>query len=171
MIYVFDDCSLDTERRELRRGTKLVPLEPQVFDLLAYLISNRKRVVSKDDLIAAVWGGRIVSESAISSKVTAVRQAVGDSGDIQKLIRTVARRGFRFVGEVLEPARSEGLKLEAPHLPQKAFDRCVAVHQYVWRSRARVLCADGMVEEIITGLSRFRSLFVIARNSSFTYKG
>src|SRR5262245_10292505 len=72
MIYVFDDCSLNTERRELWRGTKLVPLEPQVFDLLAYLISNRKRVVSKDDLIAAVWGGRIVSESAISSKVTAV---------------------------------------------------------------------------------------------------
>jgi len=102
MIYVFDDCSLDSERRELRRRTKLVPLEPQVFDLLVYLISNRERVVSKDNLIAAVWGGRIVSESAISSKVTAVRQAIGDSGEEQRLIKTLPRKGFRFVGAVRE---------------------------------------------------------------------
>jgi TolB-like protein len=172
MIYVFDDCSLNTERRELRRGTKLVPLEPQVFDLLAYLISNRERVVSKDDLIAAVWGGRIVSESAISSKVTAVRQAVGDSGEIQKLIRTVTRRGFRFVGEVREPARSEAaiLTFEAPHLPNKPS---IAVLPFTNMSGdpEQEYFADGMVEEIITGLSRFSWLFVIARNSSFTYKG
>ena len=116
MIYVFDDCALDTERRELRRRSKLVPLEPQVFDLLVYLISNRERVVSKDDLIAAVWRGRIVSESAISSKVTAVRQAMGDSGEEQRLIKTLPRKGFRFVGAVREahgPDQSPGSQSSA----------------------------------------------------------
>src|SRR5215510_11568639 len=107
VIYVFEEFSLDIERRELRRDAKLVQVEPQVFDLLAYLISNRQRVVSKDDLVAAIWGGRIISESAISSKVTAVRQAVGDSGDKQRLIRTVTRKGFRFVGDVRESGRSD----------------------------------------------------------------
>src|SRR5262249_2071109 len=97
VIYVFDGFSLDIERRELRRGAQLVPVEPEVFDLVGYLISNQPRVVSKGDLVAAVWGGRIVSDSAISSKVTAVRQALGDSGDMQRLIRTVTRKGFRFV--------------------------------------------------------------------------
>jgi TolB-like protein/Tfp pilus assembly protein PilF len=172
VIYVFEDFSLDTERRELRRDAKLVPVEPQVFDLLAYLISNRQRVVSKDDLIAAIWGGRIISDSAISSKVTAVRQAVGDSGDIQRLIRTVTRKGFRFVGDVNERAKSEAaiLELEAPRLPDKPS---IAVLPFTNMSGdpEQEYFADGMVEEIITGLSRFRWLFVIARNSSFTYKG
>ena len=102
MIYVFESCSLDTARRELRRGADLVPIEPQVFDILQYLISRRERVVSKDDLIAAVWGGRIVSESTLSSRITAVRHAVGDSGESQRLIRTIPRKGIRFVGEVQE---------------------------------------------------------------------
>ena len=100
VIYVFEGCSLDTARRELRRGADLVPIEPQVFDILQYLISRRERVVSKDDLIAAVWGGRIVSESTLSSRITAVRYAVGDSGESQRLIRTIPRKGLRFVGEV-----------------------------------------------------------------------
>ena len=100
MIYQFADCSLDVERQELRRGTELVDVEPQVLDLLQYLIRNRERVVSKDDLIAHVWHGRIVSESTLTSRITAARQAIGDSGDQQRLIRTVARKGIRFVGEV-----------------------------------------------------------------------
>ena len=102
MIYVFEDCSLDTDRRELRRGTDLIPVEPQVFDLLLFLIRNRTRVVSKDDLIAEVWNGRIVSESALYSRITAVRQAIGDTGQAQRLIRTIARKGLRFVGEIGE---------------------------------------------------------------------
>ena len=102
MLYLFESCSLDTDRRELRRGTDIVSIEPQVFDLLHFLIQNRARVVSKDDLIAAIWGGRVVSESALSSRMTAVRQAIGDSGEAQRLIRTFARKGVRFVGEVRE---------------------------------------------------------------------
>jgi DNA-binding winged helix-turn-helix (wHTH) protein len=98
LIYSFDSFILDTGTRELRRDGKLVALEPQVFDLLVLLIDNRDQVVSKDDIIASVWRGRIVSESTLGSRVNAARKAIGDSGDRQTLIRTIARKGFRFVG-------------------------------------------------------------------------
>ncbi|MGB7858427.1 MAG: transcriptional regulator, partial [Pseudolabrys sp.] len=100
MLFVFEDFVLDNERRELRAGGTIVPIEPQVFDLLVYLIENRDRVVSKDDLIASVWGGRIVSDSALDSRINAVRKALGDSGKEQRLIQTIARKGVRFLGEV-----------------------------------------------------------------------
>ena len=102
LLFIFGDYVLDVARRELRRGRALVAVEPQVFDLLVYLVQNRDRVVSKDDLIAAVWGGRIVSESTLTSRINAVRKAVGDSGEEQGVIRTVARKGIRFVGDVRE---------------------------------------------------------------------
>src|SRR6266513_5454765 len=104
VIYGFEDFVLDTDRQELRRGEKRVAVEPQVFDLLLYLILNRERVVSKDDMIATVWKGRIVSESALTSRLTAARHAVGDSGEQQRLIRTFPRKGHRFVGTVREEA-------------------------------------------------------------------
>jgi DNA-binding winged helix-turn-helix (wHTH) protein len=102
----FENQILDSDRRELRRGAELVSLEPQVFDLLLYLIQNRDRVVSKDDLIASVWGGRIVSDSTLDSRINATRKAVGDSGDQQPLIRTVARKGVRFFGAVNEATKN-----------------------------------------------------------------
>ena len=102
MQYHFEDFVLDAERRELRRGGEQVALEPQVFDLLHYLLQNRGKVVTKDDLLAAVWGGRIVSESALTSRINAARTAIGDSGDTQRLIRTLRGRGFRLVGTVHE---------------------------------------------------------------------
>jgi DNA-binding winged helix-turn-helix (wHTH) protein len=102
LIYTFDDHALDSERRELRRGGAIVDIEPQVFDLLEYLIDNRERVVSKDDLLAAIWNGRVVSESTLSSRIAALRRAVGDTGERQGVIRTIARKGFRFVGDVHE---------------------------------------------------------------------
>jgi DNA-binding winged helix-turn-helix (wHTH) protein len=98
--FVFADHTLDVERRELRSGSDPIAVEPQVLDLLIYLIKNRDHVVSKDDLIASVWGGRIVSDSTLTSRINAARRAVGDSGDEQKLIRTIARKGIRFVGSV-----------------------------------------------------------------------
>ena len=104
MPFVFGDYSLDAGRRELWRGSSLVQLEPQVFDLLIHLIENRDRVVSKDDLIASVWHGRIVSESTLTSRITAARKAIGDSGERQALIRTMARKGIRFTGDVSERA-------------------------------------------------------------------
>jgi pimeloyl-ACP methyl ester carboxylesterase/DNA-binding winged helix-turn-helix (wHTH) protein len=105
VLFRFGEYSLDTDRRELARGGDLVAVEPQVFDLLVYLIRNRERVVSKEDLLAGVWGGRIVSESTLTSRINAARRAVGDSGAEQVLIRTVARKGLRFVGAVHEGAR------------------------------------------------------------------
>ena len=92
MVFRFGDHVLDIERRELRRGAELVALEPQVFDLLTYLVRNRGRVVSKDDLIRDVWGGRIVSDSAVTTRLNAARKAVNDSGAAQRVICTVHRR-------------------------------------------------------------------------------
>jgi len=100
--FLFDDHVLDVDRRELRRAGEPIAIEPQVFDLLVHLVRNRDRVVSKDDLIAAIWHGRIVSESTLTSRINAVRKAVGDSGGAQRLIRTVQRKGIRFVGAVSE---------------------------------------------------------------------
>jgi DNA-binding winged helix-turn-helix (wHTH) protein/alpha-beta hydrolase superfamily lysophospholipase len=100
VLFSFENFALDCERRELCAHGAAVPVEPQVFDLLVYLIENRDRVVSKDDLIASVWSGRIVSDSTLDSRINAVRKALGDSGERQRLVRTIARKGFRFVGEV-----------------------------------------------------------------------
>ena len=104
MLFHLGNFVLDPGRRELRSGTKVLAVEPQVFDLLEFLIRNRTRVVSKDDLLAAVWGGRIVSDSAIAARINAARQALGDNGREQRFIRTIPRKGFRFVGEVWQQA-------------------------------------------------------------------
>ena len=111
MRYSFDEYVLDLERRELVKSGRAIDIEPQVFDLLVFLIRNRERVVSRDDLIAGVWGGRIVSESALASRVNAVRRAIGDDGTAQRLVKTMVRKGFRFVGDVRENA--EGAALQA----------------------------------------------------------
>jgi len=108
MRYLFEDCALDTDRRELRRGPDVVPTTPQVLDLLEYLIRSRDRVVSKDDLVNAIWNGRIVSDAALTTRLNAVRRAIGDSGEQQRLIKTFPRRGFRFVGAVHDENRRPG---------------------------------------------------------------
>ena len=108
MVYSFEDFSLDTARRELRRSGALIALQPQVFDLLEYVIRNRERVVSKDDLLAAVWNGRIVSESTLSTRINAARSAIGDSGEEQRLLRTAYGKGIRFVGAVREQEETVG---------------------------------------------------------------
>lgn len=100
MQFIFSNHVLDTSHQELSCGGEGVPVEPQVFNLLLYLIENRDRVVSKDDLFDNIWEGRIVSESTLTSRINAVRKAVGDSGRDQRLVRTIARKGFRFVGDV-----------------------------------------------------------------------
>ena len=178
LLYRFADFALDTDRRELRRGAQPVAIAPQVFDLLECLIKNRHRVVSKDDLIAAVWDGRIVSESALSTRINAVRCAINDTGEDQRLIRTIPRRGVRFVGIVHEaeepqtPAAADAIEQPRPALALP--DRpSIAVLPFTNMSDdpQQDYFADGMAEEITTALSRLRWLFVIARNSSFTYKG
>jgi TolB-like protein/Tfp pilus assembly protein PilF len=169
LLALFGDCALDTERRELRRAGDLVPLEPQVFDLLVHLVQNRDRVVSKDDLIATVWRGRIVSESTLTSRINAVRKAVGDSGEQQSLIRTIPRKGVRFVGEVRDPQQAAAPPAEGLALPERPS---IAVLPFTNMSgdAEQDYFVDGMTEEIIIALSRVRWFFVIARNSTFAYR-
>ena len=170
--YLFENCVLDTDRRELRRGVEAVAVPPQVFDLLEYLIRNREHVVSKDDLIEAVWKGRIVSDTALTTRLNAARTAIGDSGEEQRLIKTLPRKGFRFVGQVLEAQAPAGpqvaeMPIETPRpalpLPDKPS---IAILPFTNLSSDpdQDYFADGMVDEITTALSRFKSLFVIARN-------
>jgi TolB-like protein len=179
MRYLFEDYALDTDRRELCRRGNVVRLEPQAFDVLEYLIRNRERVVSRDDLMASVWCGRIVSESAMTTRINAARYAVGDTGKAQRLIKTLPRKGFRFVGRVQEeqgPGRrlDGGTPVEPPRpaltLPDKPS---IAVLAFTNMSGdpSQDYFSDGITEDIITGLSRFSELFVIAGNSSFQYKG
>jgi adenylate cyclase len=167
----FEDCLLDTNRRELRRGNQPVAVEPQVLDVLIYLIENRDRVVSKDDLIASVWGGRIVSESTLTSRINAVRKAIGDSGEKQILIRTFARKGFRFVApvsvkEAKAPGKRDPLALTVPQKPSIA----ILPFRNMSGDPEQDSFVDGVTEEIITALSRVRWFFVIARGSTFAYK-
>jgi adenylate cyclase len=176
----FEDHFIDVSRRELSRGGQAVLVEPKVFDLLVYLIENRERLVTKDDLIAQVWAGRIVSDSALTSAINAARKAVGDSGQDQRLIRTSARRGYRFVGSVrleaeVEPAPAPASAKGSPNgpvlpLPDRPSIAVLPFHNMGGDSEHEYF-VHGLAEDIITALSRFKSLFVIARNSSFTYKG
>jgi TolB-like protein len=189
LLYVFEDFTLDMDRHELRRAGALTAIEPQVFDLLAHLICNRERVISKDDLLAAVWKGRIVSEATLDSRINAARRAIHDSGEEQRLIKTVPRKGVRFVGTVQviqqseEPAAEACAVSTAPRAPDRATDEprtnllpdrpsiAVLAFTNISGEPEQDYFADGMAEEIITALSRCKGLFVIARNSSFTYKG
>jgi adenylate cyclase len=102
LTFRFTDFEIDLARQELRRAGATVHIEPQVFDLLVHLIRNRNRIVGKDELIDAIWQGRIVSDASLSSRISAARRALGDSGNDQSFIRTVYKRGFRFLGEVVE---------------------------------------------------------------------
>jgi TolB-like protein len=175
--YRFEDYVLDTDRRELYLGNGVAPLAPRAFDILVYLIRNRERVVSKDDLIAAIWDGRIVSESALTTRLNSVRSAIGDSGEEQRLIKTLPRKGVRFVGIVREEGpvaaaatrhitRPPRVTLILPDKPSIA----VLPFANLSNDALQEYFTDGVVEDIITELSRFSELFVIARNSSFTYK-
>lgn len=169
----FDGYSLDTDRRELSAGSALIPMQPQVFDLLVYLIANRDRVISKDDLIASIWKGRIVSESTLLSRVNAARRAIGDDGGQQRLIKTVARKGVRFIGAVIEqsmasdrPARPASR--EAP-TPSCVLDRpSIAVLPFdnLSGDPGQRHFADGLAADIITALSRLRQFYVIAAKAT-----
>jgi TolB-like protein/DNA-binding winged helix-turn-helix (wHTH) protein/Tfp pilus assembly protein PilF len=193
LIFRFATYEIDLAQQELRRDGMAVPIEPQVFDVLAYLVQNRSRIVSKDELFEAVWKGRIVSDATLSSRISAARHAIGDDGAAQALIRTAQRRGFRFVGEVrvdeaVLPDQAKGpspeqvLAEDTPDLapavapaepfplPNKPSIAVLPFHNMSGDPNQEYF-ADGLTEDIITSLSQQQWFLVIARNSSFTYKG
>jgi TolB-like protein len=190
----FADFEIDVARQELRRAGAVIHIEPQVFDVLVHLVRNHERTVSREELVDTVWKGRVVSEAALSSRIAAARKAIGDTGNDQRLIRTLHKRGFRFVGEVGgAPASVAMASDDGPPVPFS--ENTNELVPLVETSRQRPLSlpdkpsiavlpfqnmsgdpdqeyfADGLTEDIITGLSRQPWFFVIARNSSFAYKG
>jgi TolB-like protein len=174
VVFRFGDHVLDIGRRELRRGADPIALEPQVFDLLVYLVRNRGRVVSKDDLIQGVWGGRIVSDSALTTRLNAARKAVNDSGAAQRVIRTVHRKGVRFIGEVSEDGEP-GARVEAAPAatgPPIAPRLSIVVLPFANLSNdpEQQYFADGITGDLTTDLSRIPDMLVISRNTAFTYR-
>jgi TolB-like protein/Tfp pilus assembly protein PilF len=180
--FLFANYTLDTDRHELLCGGEANAVEPRVIDLLIYLIKNRDRVVSKDELVASVWDGRIVSDATITSHTYAARKAIGDTGQDQKLIRTIARKGLRFVGEVQTESSSkkqaptayspDQINRSQPTLSVRDHP-AIAVLPFTNMSSdsEQEYFSDGISEDIIAALSKLRWFFVIARSSSFIYKG
>ena len=170
MPFGFEDFALDTDRRELRCGETLVAIQPQVFDVLACLVANRAKVVSRDDLIQAVWGGRIVSESTLTTRIASARRAIGDTGQAQRLIRTLHGKGFRFVGEVTAiasevesaPAVQTDLKAWPPH---DRLPIAVLPFESLTRDSESQSLAAGLTQDLIAALCRVPELLVIAHDA------
>ncbi|MCR9086180.1 MAG: winged helix-turn-helix domain-containing protein [Rhodobacteraceae bacterium] len=194
MIYRFEDYELDLKTAELRKAGAPVAIEPQVLDLLALLAENHDRVLSKDEIVDVVWQGRAISGAAVDSRIRSVRLAVGDSGQAQRLIRTVRRRGYRFVGAVsaAPPERADETFVKAPspqpvaaHEPTpEAFAAGVGLYARRGMPSLAVLpfqrfgedtrfpaAALALPHDLIAALSRLRWLKVIARASSFQFHG
>ena len=175
MRYLFEDFALDVDKRELFRGADAVSISPQALDLLLYLIRNRERVISKDDLISAIWGGRIITDAALATRLNSARVAIGDTGDSSVLSRRCNARAFvslercsRSGNPMLPQPRL--LRVQRPEIPDKP-SIAVLPFENMSGDPEQEYFGDGLVDDIITALSRFRALFVIARTSSFTYKG
>jgi TolB-like protein/Flp pilus assembly protein TadD len=178
--YLFEEYAFDTDRRELHRGAEVVSVAPQVFDLLEYLIRNRERLVSKDDLINAVWNGRVVSDAALTTRLNAARSAIGDTGEKQRLIKTLPRKGFRFVGTVqeaqmsaIEPVGSAAQNGDTAPCPLSAPHLSIVVLPFanISNDPEQAYFVDGVTESLTTDLSRISGSFVIGRHTAFTYKG
>jgi TolB-like protein/Tfp pilus assembly protein PilF len=183
MIYRFDQFELDTARFELRENGVPHPLEPQVLDLLFLLVENRERLMSKDEIFEKLWAGRVVSDSALMSRVKTARQALGDSGKTQRFIKTIYGKGFRFVAEV-KAMCEPGLKLTAYDAKVARETELTQGNEEPLRPSIAVLpfhslaevddhdiLADGLAHELIMEIARLRWLFVIARGSSFQFRG
>ena len=167
MQYRVGDYDLDLRKFELRKNNRALSAEPQVLSLLFLLVENRDRLVSKDELVATVWDGRAISDSAISSRIKSARQLLGDDGEAQRLIRTVHGKGFRFVGEVSACEADTGVGVP----DQRDAKPSIAVLPFGCDDPGLSIISDGVPHDLIVGLSRLRSLTVIARGSSFRFRG
>jgi len=176
MLYRFGPFELDMAKVELRADGKPRPVEPQVFALLALLVENRERLVSRDEIIEKVWDGRVVSDAAVASRVKSARQVLGDDGKAQRFIRTVHRQGFRFVAEV-KAARAAAAgaadlargaeAATQPVVPASRPSIAVLPFHLVGDAGPHAAIAEALPHDLITELSRLRWLMVTARGSSF----
>jgi len=175
MIYVFRDFELDTEKIELRTNGVAVAVEPQVFALLRFLIETRDRMVTKDEIVAKVWNGRIISDSAIASRVKSARQAIGDDGRAQSVIRTIHGMGFSFVADVTTRAAvslaEAGDTANTERTLHSRPSIAVLPFRLVGTAEPGFPIAEALPHDLITELSRLHWLFVIARGSSFRFRG
>ena len=176
MIYRFGRFELDTGKVELRSDGEVCSVEPQVFALLALLIDNRERLVSKDEIIEKVWDGRVVSEAAVASRIKSARKVLGDDGKTQQFIRTIHRHGFRFVADakvsragVAHQAGGKPAVQPADHASRPSI--AVLPFRPIGAARLYAAIADALPHELIMELSRLRWLFVTARGSSFRLRG
>src|SRR5277367_2050297 len=176
MIYRFGPFELDTAKVELRSGDEVCSVEPQVFALLALLVDNRERLVSKDEIIEKVWDGRVVSEAAVASRIKSARKVLGDDGKTQRFIKTIHRQGFRFVADA-KVSRSivagQGGGKQAVQSADPASRPSIAVLPFrpIGAAGSYATISDALPHELITELSRLRWLFVTARGSSFRLRG
>ncbi|MBR0650206.1 tetratricopeptide repeat protein [Roseomonas terrae] len=180
MPLTFAGHEVDLRRQELRRDGSRVHVEPQVFDLLVHLLRHRDRVVSKDELLDEIWSGRIVSEAALSSRINAARKAVGDDGERQSLIKTIHKRGFRFVGEVMElpeeavpdPAPAE-MPVAAVVAAEPSPRPSVVVLPFANHSAEpdSDYFSYGLTEDIIRLLARHRWMDVLSRHTAAAFRG
>ncbi len=179
MPLTFTRHEVDLRRQELRRDGRRVHVEPQVFDLLVHLLRHRDRVVSKDELLDTIWGGRIVSEAALSSRINAARKAVGDDGERQVLIKTIHKRGFRFVGEVAESAEEDIVEAPPAPLPEAAPMAATSGHPSVVVLPFANLSSEpdsdyfsyGLTEDVIRLLARHRWMDVLSRHTAAAFRG
>ncbi len=169
MLYRFGYFELDTAKAELRANGATRPVEPQVFGLIALLVENRERLVSKDEILEKVWDGRIVSDAAIASRVKSARQALDDDGQAQRCIKTIHRQGFRFVADVNVARTVQLVDQPVAQSAEQASRPSIAVLPFRLMGEAGpyAAIADALPHELITELSRLRWLFVTARGSSF----
>jgi TolB-like protein/Tfp pilus assembly protein PilF len=176
MLYRFGPFELDTAKVELRSGGEVCSVEPQVFALLALLVDNRERLVSKDEIIEKVWDGRVVSEAAVASRIKSARKVLGDDGKTQQFIKTIHRQGFRFVADAKVSqagvADQRAIKSAVP-AADSASRPSIAVLPFrpIGKAGLYAAIADALPHELIIELSRLRWLFVTARGSSFRLRG
>lgn len=181
MIYFFEQFQLDIDKVELKSAGAVVPLEPQVFSLLRLLVENRDRMVGKDEIVDRIWNGRIVSDSAVASRVKSLRHALGDNGREQRVVKTIHGLGFRFVAEARTAALPAVARTSDPspvitpiaETPEPSSRPTIAVLPFAFAGDAgpHTVIADALPDDLITHLSRLRWLFVISRASSFQLRG
>ncbi len=175
MALRFEDCTIDPDNFELRRAGEAVPVEPQVLELLLFLAANPGRLVTRDELVEAVWQGRIVSDATIASRIKAARRAIGDDGTAQRLIATVHGRGFRFLAEVGDDADRTPPAPTAPpiaiEVPNDRPSLAVLPFRYLADDPAHRFLLAGLQDEVTAGLGRVRSYLVVNSGSAASAAG